>query len=70
VKVITASGMVQHYAVQTAVGYQSASDKRVHIGLGADRLAREVEVRWPSGKVLKLENIKSGQTIKVPEPQQ
>ncbi len=41
VKVVTASGLVQHYAVQTAVGYQSASDKRIHVGLGTDRLARD-----------------------------
>lgn len=30
--------------------YQSASDPRVHFGLGHDRL-EEVEIRWPSGQV-------------------
>lgn len=68
VRVVTTSGLVQHFAVQTAVGYQSASDKRLHVGLGSDRVAREVEVRWPSGVVLKLENVQSGRTIQVKEP--
>ena len=30
--------------------YQSASDPRLHFGLGQDRI-EEVEVRWPSGQV-------------------
>jgi enediyne biosynthesis protein E4 len=31
--------------------YQSASDPRLHFGLGASREVEAVEVRWPSGKV-------------------
>jgi hypothetical protein len=68
VKVVLASGMVQHYTVNTAVGYQSASDKRLIIGLGEDKAARLVEIRWPGGAVQKLENVKSGQMLRVTEP--
>lgn len=69
VKVVSASGMVQHYAIQTAVGYQSASDKRLVVGLGGSTLAREIEIRWPSGAVQKLVNVKSGQTVTAREPE-
>jgi enediyne biosynthesis protein E4 len=31
--------------------YQSASDPRVHFGLGAERRVDSVEVRWPSGQI-------------------
>jgi hypothetical protein len=31
--------------------YQSASDPRLHFGLGATRAVESVEVRWPSGHV-------------------
>ena len=31
--------------------YQSASDPRLHFGLGASRQVESVEVRWPSGQV-------------------
>ena len=36
--------------------YQSASDPRLHFGLGQDRID-EVEVRWPSGQVDRFENL-------------
>ena len=35
---------------------------------GADSTARRVEIRWPSGIVQKLENVKAGQMLKVTEP--
>ncbi len=68
IKVVSASGAVQHHAIQTAVGYQSASDKRLLIGLGDDAAARLVELRWSSGAVQKLENVKSRQLLKLTEP--
>jgi enediyne biosynthesis protein E4 len=33
----------------TAVGYASASDPRVHFGLGANKSFKKIEVRWPGG---------------------
>jgi hypothetical protein len=62
------SGRVQHDHVTTAVGYASASDKRVHFGLGADRTVREIEIRWPSGTKQTLRNIAAGQVLTVREP--
>jgi enediyne biosynthesis protein E4 len=56
--------------VNTAVGYLSASDKRVLAGLGNDALAKLIEIRWPSGVVQKFENVKSQQYLKAVEPPQ
>jgi hypothetical protein len=68
VKVTAASGRVQYNHATTAVGYASASDKRVHFGLGADRTAREVEIRWPSGTRQVLADVPAGQVLAVREP--
>lgn len=68
VRVVTPRGLTQHYSIQTAVGYQSASDKRLIIGLGAERVAGLLEVRWPSGAVQTFENVKSGSVLNVTEP--
>jgi enediyne biosynthesis protein E4 len=47
---VTAGGR-RHRAWRYGGGsYQSASDPRIHFGLGQDRID-EVEVRWPSGRV-------------------
>jgi hypothetical protein len=37
--------------VTTAGSYQSASDKRLLVGLGDATVVRSIEVRWPSGKL-------------------
>jgi hypothetical protein len=68
VKVVSASGLTQYFTVNTAVGYLSASDKRLIVGLGVDSTAKLVEIRWPSGIVQRLENVKAGQMLKVTEP--
>jgi hypothetical protein len=68
VKVVSASGLTQHFTVNTAVGYLSASDKQLLVGLGRDATARLVEIRWPSGVVQTFDNVKAGQTIVATEP--
>jgi hypothetical protein len=70
VKVTSRSNLVQHYTVNTAAGYLSASDKRLLIGLGTDRVAESVEVTWPSGSVQRFESIASGKTLRILEPVQ
>jgi hypothetical protein len=67
IKVSTSQGM-QFVTVSTAGGYLSANDKRAHFGLGADTVARKVEIRWPSGIVQTLEQVKADQVLKVDEP--
>src|SRR6516162_1022252 len=49
IRVTAEDGSRQWNEVTTAVGYASASDSRVHFGLGQNQKIREIEIRWPSG---------------------
>ena len=68
VKIVAASGAVQYYTIHTAVGYLSASDKRLVVGLGGEKAAKSVEIRWPSGAVQRFDNVPSGKMIDAIEP--
>ena len=68
VKVVSASGLTQYATVTTAVGYLSASDRRLIVGLGNDATATLVEIRWPSGAVQRHERVKAGQFLDAIEP--
>jgi hypothetical protein len=52
--------------VSTASSYLSSSDKRVHFGLGRETVA-QIEIRWPSGVVQTLRNVRSDQILQVDE---
>jgi hypothetical protein len=67
VTVVTASGL-QSATVSTAGSYLSASDKRVHFGLGRDNVAQRIEIRWPSGIRQTLKNVSADQILQIEEP--
>jgi enediyne biosynthesis protein E4 len=67
-RVVSESGLEQYGYVSTAGSYLSASDKRVHFGLGRDRMVRLLEIVWPSGTVQRLEKIPADQVVAVQEP--
>lgn len=67
VKLTGQSGLVQFNEVTTAGSYASSSDKRVHFGLGHDKSIKQIELRWPSGKIQILRNVKADQILKVTE---
>jgi hypothetical protein len=62
-------GLSQSYEVQTASSYLSAHDRRVLIGMGREKVASRVEIRWPSGTVQIQENVRAGQTLALKEPE-
>jgi hypothetical protein len=68
VKVVSASGASQYFTVTTAVGYLSASDKRLLVGLGAATTASVVEIHWPSGAVQTMKDVAAGRTVEAVEP--
>ncbi|HXE74571.1 MAG TPA: CRTAC1 family protein [Candidatus Xenobia bacterium] len=47
--------------------YLSASDTRVHLGLGRAARAERIEIRWPSGASEVLENVAAGKFYRVRE---
>jgi hypothetical protein len=67
IKLTGESGLVQYNAITTAGSYASSSDKRAHFGLGQDSLVKEIELRWPSGTLQVLQNVKADQILKVRE---
>jgi hypothetical protein len=67
VKVKTKTGL-QYNHMTTSVGYASSSYGPVHFGLGADEIADEVEIRWSSGTVQRLEGVHSDRIVAVTEP--
>jgi hypothetical protein len=67
IKITGASGFVQYNHVTTAGSYASSNDPRAHFGLGADKVIKEIELRWPSGSVQLLHNVKADQILTVTE---
>lgn len=68
-KLITPSGRTLYNHVTSSVGFMSSSDRRVHFGLGSEGTIASIEVRWPSGIVQTLKNVKADQVLKIEEPQ-
>jgi hypothetical protein len=67
VTVRSGSASTQRFTVTTAVGYLSASDKRLVVGLG-DQPAAAVEIRWPSGVIQRFDDVKAGRVLDAIEP--
>jgi hypothetical protein len=67
VRLVLPSGRTLHAHVTTANGIYSASDKRVHFGLGAETSIAYVEIAWPSGIVQRVEKPGINQVLHVVE---
>jgi ASPIC and UnbV/FG-GAP-like repeat/NQR2, RnfD, RnfE family len=50
--------------------YLSSADPRAHFGLGNETRVAKLTIRWPSGKVSHLRNVKANQIITVAPPGQ
>ena len=53
--------------VRSGGGYLSQNDLRVHFGLGKAEKVDEIEIRWPSGQIDTLKEVKPNQLIYVKE---
>jgi hypothetical protein len=69
VKIVTAQGN-QWGTVTTSSGYLSASDPRLHFGLGTESAIERIEIRWPSGIQQILPNVKCDQQLTIEESAQ
>jgi hypothetical protein len=67
VKVIS-GGKVQTAQKKSTTGYLSQNDPRMHFGLAKNEMVERIEIKWPSGKLQVLENIKANQILSVKEP--
>ena len=58
----------QYNQMTSAVGYASSSHDGVHFGLGKAETVEEIEIKWPSGTVQVLKDVRVDQILKVREP--
>jgi hypothetical protein len=64
-----AAGRRQAAYLTLARGWLSALEPAVHFGLGDAQAADAVTIRWPSGRVQRLENLKAQHVYTITEPE-
>jgi hypothetical protein len=64
---VSAGDLVLYDEKKGGMSYQSTQDPRLHFGLGQHPTVEEVEIKWPSGELTKLTNIKSDQILAIEE---
>jgi hypothetical protein len=64
---VRAGSDTQSAMLQSGSSYLSQSERILTFGLGASDRADSVEVRWPSGQVDRLMDVRSGQTLTIQE---
>jgi hypothetical protein len=64
---LTSEGFVHVEQAEGGGSYMSASDPRIHFGLGARTKADLLEITWPSGQVDRLTNVPINQVITAKE---
>jgi hypothetical protein len=64
---VTAAGQTQTQMLRSGSSYLSQSEKILTFGLGSLTQADTVEIRWPSGQVDRLSNVKAGAIVTVTE---
>jgi hypothetical protein len=67
VRLTLPNGAVEHNHATTSVGYASSSEPLVRFGLGPYEMAKEIEIRWPSGRVQRVDSVKANQVVIVRE---
>jgi hypothetical protein len=66
---VTADTLIQTAQKKSTTGYLSQNDPRVHFGMSKYEKADKIEIKWPTGKIQVLENIKCNQILQVKESQ-
>ncbi|MBM3242466.1 CRTAC1 family protein [Candidatus Poribacteria bacterium] len=65
---IVSGGLTQIREIQSGSSYASESDRRIIVGLGKKNQAELIEIRWPSGIIQTLKDVKANQFLKITEP--
>ena len=65
---VSSGGVEQTTELVSGGSFLSHSDGRVHFGLGFNQAADWIEIRWPSGRVQRLEDVAANQFLTVEEP--
>jgi hypothetical protein len=65
---LTAGGRTLTDERKGGASYQSSQDPRLHFGLGSCPKVDALEIRWPSGTVTRMRDIKADQILTLTEP--
>jgi enediyne biosynthesis protein E4 len=65
---LTAGGKTQTTQKKSTTGYLSQNDPRIHFGLAKNNIIEKIEIKWPSGKIQVLDNVKVNQFLTIKEP--
>jgi hypothetical protein len=65
---LAANGKELRAQARCTFGFLMQSDRRLHFGLGKTELVERLEIRWPSGQVQEIRDIRANQVFKVREP--
>jgi enediyne biosynthesis protein E4 len=68
--VLRSAKLEQIREIKSGGSYASHNDMRAHFGLGSIEQIDELEIRWPSGKVEKRQNVKPNQILVIEEGKQ
>jgi hypothetical protein len=63
-------GRVLYGEATTSVGYASSSEPLVRFGLGPHAGVKQVEVKWPGGRLQKLSDVKADRILEIEEVRQ
>ncbi len=66
----TVGGRTMRRDVVSAISYLSAGDLRVHLGLGDANAVDDLEIRWASGEIQKIETLAAGKFYRIVEGEQ
>jgi hypothetical protein len=64
---ISAAGKQQVGVRRSTTGYLSQNDHRMHFGIENSNKVDFVEIKWPSGKLQRVENIEANQILTITE---
>ena len=64
---VTTDSFSQVEEVRGGTSYLSSNDSRLHFGLGSSDVIKNIEVRWPSGLIQNLQNVKADAIYEITE---
>jgi len=66
---VAAGGTKQIAQKKSTTGYLSQGDPRMHFGLAQNERIDSIEIKWPSGKVQELTDVRPNQILIINEPE-
>ncbi|AXC15234.1 hypothetical protein ACPOL_5990 [Acidisarcina polymorpha] len=62
------NGERQSQEVSGGSGFAAQNDRRLHFGLGKDPRLEKAVIRWPSGRVQEMDDLRAGEIYQIKEP--